>query len=139
MPPEPTTSDLVARVHRLLEASNRGDVDTAMSFFDPDAVWETRGLGTSFEGVTAIRDFVEDWTGAYEEFETVNEEFLDLGNGVTFSVAVARGRPVGSRGHVPFRYAIVGVWVEGKITRFTTYTDIDQARVDAERLAQERG
>jgi hypothetical protein len=31
------------------------------------------------------------------------------------------------------------VWVEGKITRFTTYTDVDEARAAAERLAQDRG
>jgi hypothetical protein len=33
----------------------------------------------------------------------------------------------------------VSVWGEDKITRFTTYTDIDEARAAAERLAQERG
>jgi hypothetical protein len=30
-------------------------------------------------------------------------------------------------------------WAEGSIGRFTTYTDIDEARAAAERLAQERG
>jgi hypothetical protein len=33
----------------------------------------------------------------------------------------------------------VGVWVDGLIERTTNYTDIDEARADAERLAEERG
>jgi hypothetical protein len=37
------------------------------------------------------------------------------------------------------RYAVIIIWAEGLIERFTTYTDIDGARAAAERLAQERG
>lgn len=37
------------------------------------------------------------------------------------------------------RYGTVSVWEDGKIARITHYTDIDEARAAAERLAQERG
>ena len=37
------------------------------------------------------------------------------------------------------RYAIVAVWVEGLIVRIMNYTDIDEARGAAERLAESRG
>jgi hypothetical protein len=40
---------------------------------------------------------------------------------------------------VELRYAVVATWVDGLIQRITSYADIDQARADAERLAQERG
>ena len=141
MSEEPTTSDLMARVHRLFEAANRGDVDTAMSFFDPDAVWEIRGLGTSFEGVTAIRDFVEDWTGAYEEFRIDIEEMLELGHGVVLTLYHQEGRPIGASNYVRVRSAMVMLWVDGVIVRNTVYpeSDIDEARAAAERLAKERG
>jgi ketosteroid isomerase-like protein len=139
MPEESTPSDLVVRAQRVAEATNRGDLNAILSVFAADAVYESENLGTRLQGVAAIRGFFEDWFASYEEFEIVNEELLDLGNGVTFSVGVMRGRPVGSSGHVPFRVASVAVWVEGKVMRFKTYTDVDAARAAAERLAQERG
>ena len=51
----------------------------------------------------------------------------------------ASGRPVGSTGRVENRVVIVAVWEEGLIVRVTTYSDIDEARAAAERLAEERG
>jgi hypothetical protein len=37
------------------------------------------------------------------------------------------------------RVAAVAVWADGLIERLTTYTDIDEARAAAERLAEEPG
>ena len=83
---------------------------------------------------------LEDWLGAYEEeHEFEAEETLDLGNGVGFRVLIQKGRPVGSSGEVELRYAAVSVWEDGMIARVTNYTDIDEARAAAERLAEERG
>src|ERR1700736_6038872 len=84
MSEESTTPDLVELTRGYFEAASRRDLDAVMSFFAPDAVWETVSLGTNFEGVAAIRNFFEDWVGAYEEFEMEMEmeEALDLGNGV---------------------------------------------------------
>jgi hypothetical protein len=111
-----------------------------MSVYGRDAVWDMTpiGLGT-YEGLAAIRGFVEDWVGAYEEWRAEPEEILDLGGGVTLAVALQGGHPVGSDGHVQWRYAQVSVWVEGVAVRTTNYLDIDQARAAAERLAEERG
>jgi hypothetical protein len=36
------------------------------------------------------------------------------------------------------RSIIAGAWRYGLVERFTWYTDIDQARADGERLAEER-
>ena len=96
------------------------------------------GLGTSFEGRTAIRGFWEDMTVAYEEFEFQPQEILDLGNGVMLSVALQQGRPVGSSGRVQMRFASVAIWVDRAVVRQTLYTDIDEVRAAAERLAEER-
>jgi ketosteroid isomerase-like protein len=94
--------------------------------------------GDHFEGRAAIRSFLEDWFGTYEELELGLEEVSDLGKGVVFAVVTQNGRPVGSAGHVRQREGWVYVWVGGLIARLTTY-DIDEARAAAERLAQERG
>src|SRR6478672_5744937 len=134
MSKESTTPDPVERVRRLDEAANRLDFDAAVSFYAPDAVWEGRASGMTFEGQTAIRGFWEDMTVAYEEFEFQPQEILDFGNGVIFAVDRTSGRLIGSTGRVEYRYALVAVWEEDLIVRITTYSDIDEARADAERL-----
>ena len=136
---ESTTPDLSDVWRRAIEAGNSRNVDSLMSFYAPDAVWEAMtGLGTH-EGTAEIRRFFEDWLDAYEEFDVELEEALDLGNGVAFGVVVQRGRPVGSTGSVQLRYATTSIWVDGMIARQTNDIDIDEARAAAERLAQERG
>jgi hypothetical protein len=55
------------------------------------------------------------------------------------SVSLQKGRPARSTGYVQLRSAVVAVWEERMITRFTTYNDIDEARAAAVRLAEERG
>ena len=138
MPEESTTPDLVELSRRFHEAASRLDFDAMVSFYAPDAVWDGRASGMTFEGRTAIRGFWEDVTVAYEEFEFQPEEILDLGNGVIFQVALQKGRPVASIGYVQLRYAAVVVWAKGLIERVTLYNDPDEARA-AERLAGERG
>src|SRR5208282_4111108 len=108
MAEEATTPDLVELTRNVVEATERRDFDAVMSFYRPDSVWDMSpvGLGT-YEGVAAIRDLLQDWVGAYEEFAVEFEEILDLSNGVTFAVADQSGRPVGSSGHVQLQYAWV--------------------------------
>ena len=139
MPDESTTPDLVELTRRAEEVAERGDWDAVMRFA-ADAVWDmSRSDMGIFERRTAIRDFFEDWFGAYEEFGFELEENVDLGNGVGFRVRTQRGRPVGSTGEVRMRSAEVAMWVDGMIDWVTTYLDIDEARAAAERLAEERG
>ena len=42
---ESTTPDLVELTRRTLEAINRGDLDTALSVFGPDSVWDDSAIG----------------------------------------------------------------------------------------------
>jgi hypothetical protein len=92
-----------------------------------------------FEGHTAIRGFLEDWLGSYEEMQWEAEEIRDLGNGITLAVVVQTGRPVGSTGEVQVRSAGVSIWTDGLVERVRNYADIDQGRAAPERLAAERG
>ncbi len=133
------TPDLVELTRRLDDAMSRGDVDAVMAFYAPDAVWDLSegGLGTA-EGVAAIRSFFGEWASNYEEITFDTGEIRDLGNGVSFSVSNQRARPRGSSGQVAFRYAAVTVWTDGLIARVRGYSDINEARAAAERLAEER-
>ncbi len=140
MSEESTTPDLEEASRRILEAFARGDFDAVMSLYAPNAVWDMSPMGfVAYEDHEAIRGFFEDWWGAYEHYELVLEEFRDLGNGVTLAVIHQRARLPGSSGFVELRWAAVGVWADGLSGRTTAYTDIDEARAAAERLAQERG
>jgi ketosteroid isomerase-like protein len=136
---EPTTPDLEEAVRQSIEAFGRRDVDGTLAKYSPNAVWDASqpGLGV-YEGRKRIRDLLEDWLSAYEYFEQALEEFRDLGNGVTVSVAHQRARLPGAGGILELRWAAVVMWADGLMQRVTMYTDIDQARVVAERLAEER-
>jgi uncharacterized protein (TIGR02246 family) len=135
MSEESTTPDPVELVGRALEAANRRDLDAVASSFAEDATFDGRALGDHFEGRAAIRSFVEEWFGAYEELAYEFEEVRDLGKGVVFAVVVQSGRPVGSAGHVRQREGWVFVWVRGLIARLAI-SEVDEARAAAERLAQ---
>jgi ketosteroid isomerase-like protein len=141
MPEEPTTPDLEELSRRLNEAVNRGDFDTAVAMYTPDAVYDGSPMdGEVIKGRDA-RGFLEDWFGAYEEWEQVAEASRDLGNGVGIGAFRQRARPAGSSRFVELHYAFVAIVREdGLIERVTVYgTDIDEARAVAERLAEERG
>jgi ketosteroid isomerase-like protein len=140
MPEESTTPDLVELTRHAWEASSRHDGDALMGFYAPDAVLDLSdaGIGT-FEGAAAIRSLVEDWWGTWRDHMNEVEEIVELGQGVVFSCVRERGRPVGSDRHVEQLGGWIFLWVHSMIESLTAYTDIDQGRAAAERLAEERG
>jgi ketosteroid isomerase-like protein len=138
-PEESTTPDLLERWRQAAESAYRGDLDATMGIFAPDAVWEVEPLGISHRGAPAIRSFLEDWLGPYEDYEDAQQEALDLGNGVVFVVSRLDARPGGSQGIVQERWSFTVLWVAGMVARVTGRNDIDDARTAAERLAEDRG
>ena len=135
MPAKPHPPDLVELTRRAIDVTNRGDFDALVRLYAPDAVLKLREIGTSFEGVAAIRGQFEDWIGSFEEFAVEPEEILDLGKGVMFAVVGESGRPAGSTGRVQERTGWVFVWVDRLIVEGTGSTDVDGGRAAAERLA----
>jgi ketosteroid isomerase-like protein len=137
---EPTAPDLVKLTRSSIRAANVRDYDAGMRFWAPDAVLDLSltALGT-YEGHPAIRAFLEEWVGAYDDFQFELEEVHDLGNGVAYAVVVSTARPAGSTGSVQGRWGSVSIWVDGLCERVTNYFDIDDARAAAERLAEGRG
>jgi hypothetical protein len=102
-------------------------------------VWDaTPTLGTTFEGHAAIRRLWREWSDSYEEIRFQPEEMADLGGGIVFVRVVTDARPVGVSGNVRTSGALVYEWLDGMVARVTAYSDIDEARAAAERLAQER-
>jgi ketosteroid isomerase-like protein len=141
MQEESTTPDLEEVVRQLIEAANRRDSAAATAMFAPDGVWDpsSMGLAGPVAGREVMARVLKDWLRPFEDYEVELEEVHDLGNGVAFGVLLERGRFRGGSGAVAPRYAIVAICADRLIERWTSYTEIDQARAAAERLVQERG
>jgi ketosteroid isomerase-like protein len=139
MPEEPTAPDLVAVVTGLFEAAVRGDWDTLISAYAPDAVWDTDDGFLDVAGVFAVRRQLEDWVDTFEDFAITVETVVDLGHGVVYSVFRQEGRPTGSTSFVEERAAMIYEWVDGRIARLISRQDVDEGLALAERLAEERG
>jgi ketosteroid isomerase-like protein len=140
MPEESTTPDLVELTRSHVEAANHHDLDAFMSAFASDAAYDASrdGVGV-YEGPVAIRGLIGDWWSVFDDLRLTPEEILDLGSGVVFLVLRHDARPAGSTGYVTTRQAYVSSVVDGMIARVTVYSDIDEARTAAERLAESRG
>ncbi len=139
MPEESTTPDLVELTRLAFEAVNQRDIDAVVSFFAPDAVFAGREWNL-YEGRAAIRGFLDEWFGSFAELCMEVEELVVLGDGVALAVVNQEGRPVGVDGQVHQREGWAIHWsADGLLVRLTTHADIDEARVAADRLAEERG
>jgi ketosteroid isomerase-like protein len=132
-------TDNVEVVRRAINAYNRRDYDASDEFYAPDYVFDAtnRGFGV-FEGRALARKVGEAWVRTFDEFEMDLREVSDLGGGVVFTVQLTRGRPRGTNAYVEGWEAYVMVLEDGVIVRNTNYSDIDEARAAAERLAKER-
>ena len=129
--------DLVARTRELGEAQG---VDATMRFFGEGAVYDMSNMGLpAFEGIAAIRSFVTDWYRSYERADDELYEGTLVGNGVVFAIIRETARPFESSAHVHARYGLVVAWSDGKVARVTVYSDVEEARAAATRLAEERG
>ena len=125
--------------HRALGFLNSRDFDAVTGLLSPTCVCDMSRLGLDvYTGVESIREFIDDWLGTLYEYAVVVDEIEDLGNGVV------RVEEVAHRARTPYGFAeasssLVGVWDSDVLARVTLYTEPDEARSAAERLARERG
>jgi ketosteroid isomerase-like protein len=145
MPDESTTPDLVETLRRGIEAFNRRDFEAFLAAWAPDAVWELSPVRMGVfqmsppTGHAGIQRVLEEYPGAFDDFQTAIEDAQALGNDVTFAVIVEHARPPGSSVFLERRYGLVAIWRDGRITRAKNYLEIDEARAAAKRLAGEQG
>jgi limonene-1,2-epoxide hydrolase len=140
MSEDSATPDPVGLVRAAFAAASQRDHDTLMTFYAPNAVMDLSDLGLgTYEGVDAIRAFVQDFVFTYEAYEFTADEILRLGESVVLTVNTQMGRLPGSGEFVRLRDAYVFLVEDGLVVRWTAYRDIDAARAAAERLAESRG
>jgi ketosteroid isomerase-like protein len=139
MSEESTTAGLVALSCRMIEADTFDEwAMLAEQVFAPNAVWDV-GLVGSLDGFDAIRAFVRDYWLMWDDHHHHVEENVDLGHGVICGVIREHGRMKDSDPPVEARWALVSLVVQGRVVRSTTYTDIEEGRAAAARLAESRG
>jgi ketosteroid isomerase-like protein len=97
----------------------------------PDFVWDMstfRGWPErkTYEGVEGMREFVTDWTAAWEDWRLEVEDLLDAGDEV---VAIVRqsGRSKTTGLPVDMRFAQLWTLSDGKQTRMRMYADPEEA------------
>jgi ketosteroid isomerase-like protein len=131
------TPDLVALLRESMEATNRGEFAAAIAVFAPDVVFDMSAAGLGeFDGVAAVRAYLEDWIGAYDEQQFGEWDGHDLGGGVVLAVVRLDARPAGSDARVQETWAFTVVWDAGMITRVIADRDLERARALARRLAE---
>jgi len=94
---------LIELTTRFLEAFNRNDLDTVMSFFADEAVYD-EFTGTRNEGKAAIRAaFTPQFTGAFGKMQFLGEDlFVDAETGKVMAswccTLAVKGQPTSWRG-----------------------------------------
>ena len=121
------SEETVEIVRRFLIA----DVDEAMTFADPDIVWNPiEELPT--QGHDAVRASLARWKAEWDDYEVLPEEFVDRGDRVLATVRV-RGRGRGSGVAIDARFYDLYTLRDGKIVRMDQFTERSQALDAVER------
>jgi ketosteroid isomerase-like protein len=119
-------------VQRALEAFNRGGVDAALQYLDPDIEWwgppewlEER-LYSGHEGVRRLASF---WTQTFDEYRLDLDEASESGDTV-LALCHQRGRMKGAGAQIEEPIAYIFELRDGKATRVDVYFSWEAA-VDA--------
>jgi len=135
-----TTPDLVEITRGLYAAANRRDVVAMLGYCAREAVLDGTDMGFGkFEGTGAIRAFIEDWWGSYEEYESLPDEIVQISDDLVLGLNNLVGRLPGTTEALRLRNAYVFRFRSAQIVHWKVYQDVDEARAAAECPAEERG
>ena len=111
----------VERIRAGFAAHNRGDVDSLVEIYDPEAVFETLLLGTH-HGKEAIRRLYEENQRNQSDYTVEPVEMIDLGDKVITVVEVGGAGPV-SEIALADRIAFVHTFKDGLVVREQTFSN----------------
>jgi len=119
--------DKVDVVKRLVDASNRRDVDRAFAeLVTPDFEWHPAIVGALhgafYRGREGVERFAADTSENWEELQNVATDFRDLGD-LVFVLGRLKGRGKGSGAPVDQRYAGIYDFRGDRIWRYRVYFD----------------
>ena len=112
-------------------AFNRGDLDTWSEYFADDidyrAVEGAPDDHGPIHGKDALRVYVQDWLGTFDEFRNEPVELIDAGEGRVIAVTKISGRAKLSGIETDLTYAALYTIRDGKIVRGREYWSRDEA------------
>jgi uncharacterized protein len=86
-------------VRRVVGAFQRGQLDVALGFFDPEITWqmaEDEPDAGRYHGHAGIRTMIGKWLELFDELHVEPEEFMDAGDAVVMPYRLrARARSTG--------------------------------------------
>jgi ketosteroid isomerase-like protein len=116
-------------IRRAWDGFTRGDIESVLDNLDPDVELVPFGAsmeGKAYRGHDGVREWWREIQANWAEFQTLPEEFRHVEDRVlVFGKWIARGKTSG------VHLDVAATWVvevrDGKITRWQTYTDRDEA------------
>ena len=115
----------VERVRAGFAAHNRGDIDSLVELYDPDAVFETLLLGTH-HGKEAIRRLYEENQANQSGYTVEPVEQIDAGDNVITVVRVGGAGPV-SQIALDDQIAFIHMFKNGLVVREQAFSNRDEA------------
>jgi ketosteroid isomerase-like protein len=97
----------------------------------PDFVWDMSTFGNwpeqqTYDGIEGARQFLADWTSAWEDWRLEVKELIDAGEDVV-AIVHQSGRSKATGLEVNMDFAQVWTLQDGKQTRMRMYADPDEA------------
>jgi ketosteroid isomerase-like protein len=125
---ENTNADLARRGFELW---NERRFEEVLTLFHEDAVWDMRAFGvpdmTDFQGHEGLRRFFAEWLQAFPDSAIEAEDVEQRGEWtMSLVLQVVSGGASGTP--VPFRYAGIGHWRDGRLDFVENHSDLDRAR-----------
>jgi uncharacterized protein len=115
----------VKLVREVFAAYERGDLSTAMSYYEPDVVFSP-AEEPPIHGRDAVIEYLQRWEEPWDDYEAEGEEFIDAGDSVVVTFH-AKGRGRASGIEVDARSYQVYSLHNGKLARMDEYTDRREA------------
>ena len=116
---------------RGFELWNERRFEDLLTLFHEDAVWDMSPFGIpdmgAFEGHVGMRRFFAEWLQAFPD-ATIEMEDVEERGEWTMSLVLQLVTGAASGTPVPFRYAGVGHWRDGRLDFVENHSDLDLAR-----------
>jgi ketosteroid isomerase-like protein len=106
--------------------------DVSEEFVGPGFVWDMSTFGNwperqTYEGVEGARQFLADWTSAWEDWSLELKELLDTDGDEVVAILRQSGRSKATGLEVDMDFAQVWTVEDGKETYMRMYADPDEA------------
>src|SRR4051794_22410376 len=111
-------------VRRQSEAYARGDWEEAMSFLDPNVVYDISQYsagGSEYHGLEGVREGFGEWIASWEDYRTEVLEVIDGGEDKVVAVTLQTGTGRASGAPVEVANAVVNTMRNGKVIRIDLY------------------